>query len=144
MLYYLEHEEERRDIVTRAHEMTARVHSWDARARFLSFAAEAAIAKSWTGNMQERGRYVPPPWAIRANHSSFVGCYQAGKEQHIYPSSHVTSVSCGVIQLQCVTTSCRDSGHALAALIDGGFSSGNGHAHAQCKCARARSILDAF
>ena len=143
VLYYLEHEEERRDIVTRAHEMTARVHSWDARARFLSFAAEAAIAKSWTGNMQERGRYVPPPWAIRANHSSFVGCYQAGKEQLHEPLKSRNKRKLWRYTVAMCVTSCRDSGHALAALIDGGFSSGNGHAHAQCKCARARSILDA-
>lgn len=139
VLYYLEHETERRKVVERAHALTVRIHSWEARAKFISRVAETAIALAEVG--KARG-YVAPTSAIAANHSSFLGCFTAARGAGLQePRKSRNKRKLWRYTVSMCQTSCRASGQGIAALLGGGFSSGNGHAHGHCSCAES-SILN--
>ena len=138
VLYYTHHEAERQRIVTAAYELTATTHSWDARARFITRTAEAAIRLQAS---DAAPRYRPPAGARAANDSSYLGCFQlvrggSGIGLRDPPRSRnkrrlfrYTVASC--------EAACAKSGARFSALLGGGFATGNGHTLAECKCAEA-------
>lgn len=141
--YYLRNETERRRIVLAARAKTLRIHSWEARARFLSRVAEAAIQKQKTDGLAAP-RYVPPPYARPANDSSYVGCFlqrataaetglrEPWRSRNARKLFRYTVASC---EAACVPRAGK--GGSYAALSGGGFATGNGHALARCMCAVA-------
>ena len=68
--YYLEHEDERRRIVAAAHALAVRLHSWKARAEFISAVAERAIRDHRAGTPW----YTPPPRPPQAT-GRYAGCF---------------------------------------------------------------------
>lgn len=137
--HYLADEQARQRIVSNALALVQRVHTWDARARFISHVAELAIIRA-RGSLKPLARYVPPPDAVPANHSSFIGCFLRAdrKEEGLRepPRSRNKRRLFRYTVASCVHA-CRSLGvqGALAAVTGGGFAFGNGHSHARCMCA---------
>ena len=136
---YLRDEPARRRIVQNAHALAQKIHSWGSRARFISRVAEQAI-ESARAFPAKAPQYVPPRDALFANHSSYVGCYMRRDKTEIGllepPRSRnkrklwrYTVASC---QAACKN---RWGRAAYAALLGGGFATGNGHTLARCMCA---------
>lgn len=71
--YYLSHEGERRNIVEAAHRLTLRLHSWDARARFISAVIEKANRSHPIGQPWYSRPPSPPPSSPGA--VAHVGCF---------------------------------------------------------------------
>ena len=72
--YYLTHEDARRRIVRAARELAVRLHSWDARARFISAVAQRAIE----AHPPSTPWYVPPPRSPSeavSGASHYLGCF---------------------------------------------------------------------
>ena len=139
VLYYLSNETERRRVVTAALEQTVRIHSWDARARFITRVAKAAIRRHQL-NSDAAAVYVPPPGSRAANDSSYVGCYlqrstketglsQPPRSRNARKLHRYTVSSC---EAACASPAGK---HGFVALTGGGLTTGNGHTLARCMCA---------
>lgn len=81
LLYYLANDDARWRIVRAAHDLAGRMHSWGARARFISAVAQRAIDAHPTGAPW----YVPPPPQPHSasGGTSYMGCFAEarGSEQ---------------------------------------------------------------
>lgn len=154
VLQYLRNESARQKIVTAAYELTRRIHSWDARARFITRVAEMAILRQQS--TASTVGYVPPPKARSANDSSYVGCFltrlgqesaalrQPLRSRNARRLHRYTVASCEAacsqrgVRTRAHTRARGDfasSGNNYAALVGGGFTTGNGHTLAKCMCA---------
>ena len=139
VLKYLADEPARQRIVRNAHELTHRIHTWEARARFISRVAELAIERVKEAPTQAP-RYVPFQDSFPANHSSFLGCFIRSdkKEDGLVepPRSRNKRRLYRYTVASCIEA-CRSRRRrpTVAALSGGGFATGNGHAHARCMCA---------
>ncbi len=125
--YYLLHEEERQRIVRDAHALVLSRHTWDARARFVSKVALAAMARHAAGTAFYR---APPGAAALTQDARYEGCYprlpEFGDLRVRRPLRRFTVPSC-----------LKACGKApLFALHCGGFCTGNGHRLGQCLCGR--------
>ena len=133
ILKYLHDEPARRRIVRAAAKLAQRVHTWDARARFITKAIELHVAQ------HERERphqpyFVPqlPPAAAEP----FIGCLDTRTHARAFeevpakrPLRRFTVAACAV--------ACRTRSAAYFAMQCGGFCSGNGHRLGKCLCSRA-------
>ena len=126
--YYQHHEEERQTIVRAALARVLSRHTWDARARFLSKVAAAAMRSHKAGTPYYR---APPDAASLMQDARYEGCYRQTSEfaelQVRRPLRRFT-----------VSTCLKACGKApLFALHCGGFCTGNGHRLGQCLCGRS-------
>ena len=147
VLQYLRDETARRRIVTAAHELAKTIHSWDARARFITRVAEAAIRRAQSGGVA--AHYEPPHGARPANDSSYLGCFlqrqNAESGLHEPPNSRNKRKLRRYTVASCEAACAWGNGRLrFAALVGGGFTTGNGHIHARCMCASALSPVDGW
>lgn len=147
--YFLQHEDERRQIVRAAHALANSVHTWDARARFITHIAEHAIRESairstpWYQLPASVPRSRRGPTAA-GNSTRYIGCFQMHdlKQESSAPASYVLTEpprSRNGRKLRRYTVelcerACAASTHFV--IQGGGFATGNGHMHGRCKCAR--------
>ena len=137
VLYYLHNEALRQRIVAAAHALTRTIHTWDSRARFITRVAEVAIRMQAS---EAAARYRPPPGARAANDSSFRGCFlqrsNTEKGLRAPPRSRNARKLFRYTVASC-EEACAKGSSRYAALIGGGFTTGNGHTLAKCFCAEA-------
>ena len=137
VMHYLGDEPERQRLVRNAHALAQRLHTWDARARFVTMVAEEAIRRQAARNTPY---YVAPP--IKEQGTELLGCFAAPKKtgpQSVHQSGLKDPPrSRNKRKLHRYTVqSCQDACKPVSTgfgLIEGGFSSGNGHALARCVC----------
>ena len=137
VLFYLAHEGARRKIVQAAHALATSLHTWGARARFISHVAERALDQRRSNQLPY---YTPPPEARKLEASTrYLGCYDA-------PSSASQLLASGLREparsrnrrklwrytVQLCQAACEGGVFGLG---EGGFSSGNAHMQARCLCA---------
>jgi hypothetical protein len=131
ILRYLRDEPARRRIVAAAAERVRRLHSWDARARFLTKAVLHAIARRPHGAPW----YAAPRDAAAAQEGAVsIGCVarsaafaRALREQPVRPRRQLRWFTVSSCQ-----RACGDA--PVFAVHCGGFCSGNGHRWASCFC----------
>lgn len=132
VLHYARDEAARQRIVMAAHALVQRLHTWDARARFVTRAVQVALARHGAS-----APYAPPPTTNATG--AYLGCFAASartasdfKEvRSKRPLRRFTVASC--------MQACRKARRPHVALTCGGFCSGNGHKLGRCSCAaRAR------
>ena len=130
IMHYLSDEPARRRIVRAAADLTHRIHSWDARARFITKAFQWHIQQ----HDPQRPYYTPLP-APSTPLEPYVGCIHARLNEHMFteiparrPLRRFTVATCAV--------ACQKYRAATFAVQCGGFCSGNGHRLARCHCAK--------
>ena len=146
VLYYLRNENERQRIVRNAHAVVQRLHTWDSRARFVTWVAEEAMRRqanrsapyyslpsqdhvvhAGTGSDEHSthlvGCFAIPSGAGRAGMSS--GLREPPRSRNRRKLHRYTVKSC--------EETC--SGTAGFGLQGGGFSTGNAHILGKCLCA---------
>ena len=137
--FYLAHEGARRKIVLAAHALARSLHTWGARARFISHVTERALD-------QRHGRlpyYVPPPEASALEASTrYLGCYDAPRSTSQLRASGLREPARSRNRrklwrytVQLCQAACEGG---VFGLSEGGFSSGNAHTQARCLCAAAK------
>ena len=141
VLRYLKDESERRRIVLAAHNLTRHIHSWDARAIYITRVAEQALRYNQLA-ANAMTQYTPPPWAKHADDPSYLGCFLLKRDDLVGSGVSEPSKSRNKRRLfrytvaQC-EAACLKDGKPFAALNGGGFTTGNGHTLARCMCAIA-------
>lgn len=134
---YQQDEPARLRIVDAAAQLARRLHSWDARARFMTQVAQEAMRQHPPGEPWYR-----PPSEHRAR-APLAGCFthrqlllmQIGAER-TRPKVYGNKYSAGYNVSDCVRT-CRHEGWHYAGLLCGGLCSGDIHSRAHCFCLRA-------
>lgn len=150
VLHYLRNDSARRLIVRAAHALALRLHTWDARARFVSWVAEEAIRRQANST---QAFYAPPLAPSNASISgvaaaapaTIVGCFafspklavasgiagwqEPSKSRNRRKLHRYTVRSC---HSACATV--FESGHF--GLHSGGFSTGNAHILGRCFCTK--------
>jgi hypothetical protein len=129
ILYYTANEAARQRIVRAAFKLVERVHTWQARATFITQVVQHHVLQHQAGAPY----YIPPPRQKAAE--PFVHCIDARTNSIRFEEVHArrplrryTVASCA---LKC---SARSAAHF--AMQCGGFCSGNGHRLARCYCAK--------
>ena len=141
--HYLDNEQDRQEIVRNARDLVQKIHTWDARALFMTAVAEVAIQQI-RASPGSAPRYLPPPGALSANHSSYLGCFASagyGEEGLSEPPRTRNKRRLYRYTVASCLHACR-SRHRRgmnAALTGGGFATGNGHTQARCMCAMAKA-----
>lgn len=138
--YYAQHDDARRSIVRAARELVLELHTWDARARFISKVAEGVL----DGHAP---RYTPPPEVSTLEASSrYVGCFDAptGNQLRAHglrePAHSRNRRKLWRYTVEDCQSACRGAGFGLS---EGGFSTGNAHAQGRCLCAVRRGTVAA-
>jgi hypothetical protein len=162
--YYLNNELERRSIVRAAHARTLRLHTWDARARFVSWIAEEAIRRQANRTTPHYTREaILGKHGTAANETgsaTVVGCYAFAQKvpatrtpvawQEPPRSRNRRNLHRYTVQ-SCHTacTAFPRTADGYFGLHGGGFSNGNAHVLARCFCAertcpRSRCLAEAL
>lgn len=134
ILHYLQDEPARRRIVRAAAALAHKVHSWDARARFITRAFELHVAQH--EREQPRLPYFVPQPPLPAE--PYVACLDGRQYASAFtevnarrPLRRFTVATCAL--------ACRTRNAAHFGLQCGGFCSGNGHRLGRCFCAKSAS-----
>ena len=137
IVYYLRNEGARRRIVDAAHQLALQLHTWDARARFISLVAEKALSRQ-----AGLSSYTQPAEAAALEAASrYLGCYEAPSANQLRtfgfrePAHSRNRRRLWRYTVQLCQEACRG---ATFGLMDGGFSSGNAHAQGRCICSANR------
>ena len=146
LLFYLAHEGARRKIVRAAHALATSLHTWGARARFISQVAERALEQRRT---DQRPYYTPPSEASEREASTrYLGCYgvpgSAGQLRASGLREPARSRNRRKLWRYTVQLCQEACAGGVFGLSEGGFSSGNAHAQARCLCAAAGAGADAL
>jgi len=128
ILKYLADEPLRRRVVAAAAALARRVHTWDARARFITRAVEESIR----GHAPNTPYYVPPP-TLPAASEPFLRCIAKPHAPEFLEVHAKRPLRRFTVQT-CADACRRRSTHF--AVQCGGFCSGNGHRLARCFCAK--------
>ena len=132
--YYLNNELARRRVVRAAFDLARRVHSWDARARFISHALEAHVRERQRHNQTAAFFVSNRSRSSDVHAEQFVGCIDARTFAENFeeyaarrPLRRFTVAACAL--------ACRSRQALHFAMQCGGFCSGNGHRLGRCFCA---------
>lgn len=132
VLYYHANESARRRIVVAAAALVRRIHTWDARARFMTRAIEQAMRQH-----DPQLPFYTRPTDLAVSPDTYVGCIDYWRAGTTFtelsarrPLRRFTVESCGL--------ACRRQSRTAThfAVHCGGFCSGNGHKLARCLCAK--------
>lgn len=127
IIKYLADEPARRAIVAAAAALVRRVHTWDARARFITRAVEANIRLHAQGTP-----YYVKPISLSKPIEPFLRCIERPRTPTF--SEVVAKRPLRRFTVQTCATACRRRSTHFAVQC-GGFCSGNGHRLAKCFCA---------
>ena len=143
----------RQAVVSNAHALARKLHSWDRRAMFVSYVAEKAIERQQSSSgaggrntslSSPAPHYEPPAHARFAADPSFLGCFASKDRKEsglVEPPRSRNKRKLWRYEVASCIAACRGSRHELAALGGGGFVGGNGHAHARCLCAPRSALV---
>lgn len=130
ILFYLANEDARKKIVASALSLTRHIHTWDARALFMTKALEAAVARH-----APKATYYVRPAGLLPPPEPYQSCVDARQNLVAFsevparrPLRRFTVASCAA------ACAVRKTTHF--AVQCGGFCSGNGHRLAKCFCAK--------
>ena len=136
ILRYTHDQDARFRIVRNAHALAMKLHTWDMRARFISWIAEAAISRQAT----RPGPYYSPSASTAASTTPSLGCYAISSQSSFIAAGLADPKrSRNKRRLHRYTvSSCREACFASGARVfgvqGGGFSGGNAHMLARCYC----------
>jgi len=140
IIHYARHDDARQSIVRAARQLVLELHTWEARARFISKVAEGVI----DGHAP---RYTPPPEVSKLEASSrYVGCFDAPMRNQLQahglrePARSRNRKRLWRYTVEDCQLACRGAGFGLS---EGGFSTGNAHAQGRCLCASRRGPVAA-
>ena len=129
ILYYLANEPARRKIVDAALALTRRIHTWDARALFITRAVEAAMKL----HDPKLPHYIKPA-DIREPPEPYLACLDGRRSASAFTEIAARRPLRRYTVATCAAACRRRSTHF--AVMCGGFCSGNGHRLARCFCAK--------
>ncbi len=133
ILYYRANEPARQRIVKAAYERSRQMHSWEARAKFITAVAEVLLAKP-PGALP---RYTPPLPAAEAatpRRSTYAGCYAAHAAKQTLTEIKARGKLHWFTVAKCERACAERGDVAVFALECGGFCSGTGHRWGRCHC----------